>query len=111
MGSVYRVSSMDWTEYFNTRRDAEGCKPFDEEPEELLKLDAASECNRLERANCEIERAFNHVRRLLADLMEVCDEPTSGSHAYRAALSHFATNPLEPATSAERRGGGSYGTG
>ena len=108
MAGVYRVGSLDVVEYFNTAREAERFKPYDEDPEEFVRLDAAGECNRLERALGETERCLEHVRRLLAELMEVCETDTA---EYRAALAHFTNMPLTPATAADRRGGGSYATG
>jgi predicted transcriptional regulator len=110
MGNVYRVGSLYGTEYFNTAKDANRFKSGDEHPESIIRLDAAGECNRLERYTEEAERATRTVRWLLEELRNVC--PTEIIHETeigRRVNKFIAENPLPPADSCDREGERSYG--
>jgi len=110
MPIVYRVGGIFGTEYFGTAREADRYKPGGEEPETFHRIDAAGECNRLNRMVDETERRLDSVRWLLAELLEVCDPQTvSGTEAGRKAQAYIVANPLPRADSSERDGGRSYG--
>ncbi len=110
MGSVYRVGSIDIEEYFNTAREAGRFKPYDEEPESFVKVDAAAECNRLSRMVDETERRLVSVRLMLEELLGVCCPDTvDGTDIGRRVQRYLADNPLPLAGSADRDGGRSYG--
>jgi hypothetical protein len=110
MAKVYRVGSLYGTEYFNTVREADRCKPGGELPESVICVDAAGECNRLERYMEETERFSQKVRLLLEELRDVCPvEVTHNTEAGRRANKFIVENPLPPATSGDRDGQRSYG--
>ena len=111
MGKVYRVGGIYGTEYFDTAKEADCCKPGGEEPEEVVRLSAAGECNRLNRMVDETEERLHSVRYLLEELLMVCDPQTvADTEAGRKAQKYIVDNPLPPATSADRDGQRSYGT-
>ncbi len=110
MRHVYRIGSMYGVEYANTAREADRCKPGGEEPESVLRVDAAGECNRQERAIVEAERTICALRMLLEDLRNVCTvEVVHGTEAGRRANKFITDNPLPPATAGDRDGDRSYG--
>jgi hypothetical protein len=112
MGKVYRVGSHYGTEYFNTRREADRCKPGEEEPESFECVDAAGECNRLERMVDETESRLNQLSCMVRELLEVCPpETVDGTEIGRRAQRYCIDNPLPPATCATRDGQRSYGSG
>lgn len=111
MPFVYRVASLDEVHYFGTRREAERCKPYDEEPESLDRVDAAGECNRLNRMVDDAESRLARVRYMLAELLEACHPDTvADTRAGQEALRYITANPLPPADSAERDGGRGEGS-
>ena len=110
MGKVYRVGGVYGTEYFNTAREADRCKPGGEEPEEVICVDAAGECNRLERYVEAAERFGRTLRLLLGELRDAYPvELIHGSEIGRRVDKFIAENPLPPADSADREGQRSYG--
>jgi hypothetical protein len=112
MGNVYRVDSHYGTEYVNTAREAERCKPGGEEPESVVRVDAAAECNRLERYLEEAERRERSMRLMIEELRDVCPvEVIHGTGIGRQVNKFIANNPLPSADSADRDGQRSYGGG
>ncbi len=110
MGKVYRVGSLFGIEYFDTAKEADRCKPGGEQPEEVIRLSASGECNRLNRLVDEIEERLHSVRYLLEELLTVCDPQTvANTEAGRRAGKWITDNPLPPADSADRDGQRSYG--
>ena len=110
MANVYRVGSIYGTEYFNTAKDADKHKPGGEEPESFVRVDAAAECNRLERYVEDAERFSSRLRLLLEELRDACPaEVIHGTEVGRRVNKVIAENPLPPATSADRDGQRSYG--
>ena len=110
MANVYRVSSIDETNYFNTSKEALRCKPYGDEPEEFVRLDAAAECNRLNRMVDQMERSVANMRYLLQELIGVCDpETVAGTDIGRRVQKLIADNPPPPATASDRHSGGGYG--
>ena len=110
MGQVYRIGSVYGTQYCGTIKEADRCKPGGEEPETFLRLDAADECNRLNRMLDEAEARINRLRNLLASLLDVCDPlVVAETGAGRAAQRYVSENPLPPADCADRDGRRSYG--
>lgn len=112
MAKVYRIGSIHGTTYVNTAKEANAEKPGGEEPESVDCVDSAGECNRLNRMVDETERRLDSVRYLLAELMECCpSEILFNTKAGKDAFDYMAANPLSAATSGDRDGGRSYGTG
>lgn len=113
MGKVFKVVSMHGDEvYVGTQKEADRHRfGGDELPEEVEKLDAAEECNRLQKEIDDCLRSIRALRNLLGDLVDMCPEEVldtpSGQRAYR----FIKANPLPPADSADRDGGRSYGGG
>src|SRR5690348_11403286 len=68
MGKIYRVGSFYETQYFNTAKEADKFKPDGEEPETFVRVDAAAECNRMQRYMEESERLWWRARKLLEEL-------------------------------------------
>lgn len=111
MSFGYRVAGIDDVQYFGTRREAERYKPGGEEPESVDRVDAAAECNRLERYVEEAERIRAVFRVVLEALLELCPtEIVYGTDTGKRAVKLLAEYPLPVATSADRDGGRSYGT-
>ena len=114
MSHVYRIESIhgDGTEYVNTSREADQCRPGGELPESVTRVDAAGECNRLERYVRETERFAQSVRLLLEQLRDECSvEVITGTAIGRKVNQFLADNPLPAATAADRDGQRSYGGG
>jgi hypothetical protein len=110
MAKVYRIGSPYGTEYTNTAREADRVRPGGEEPESITRVDAAGECNRLDRMIDEAERTIRCLRMLLEDLRNVCPvEVTHKTDAGRRANKFISENPLPPADAADREGQRSYG--
>lgn len=112
MSNVYRVGSLYKTEYFNAAKEANRCRPGGEEPESVECVDAAAECNRLERSTEKIEQFGNSARLLLEELRDICPDDVINETEIGRRVSRFLEeNPMPPATSADRDGQRSYGTG
>lgn len=110
MGHVYRVGSMYGTEYFNTAKETDRHKPGGEKPESVRRVDAARECNRLNRLLDETERELNRLRHMLRELLEECHpNGVAETEIGRRVQQYFNANPVSPATSADRDGQRSYG--
>lgn len=110
MAKVHRVGSVNAVVYFNTAREADRKKPGGEEPESVTRVDAAAECNRLERYVEEAERRTALLRFLLEELRDVCPvEVIHGTEIGRRVNKLIANDPLPPADSAHRDGQRSYG--
>ena len=110
MPNVYRVGSIYGTTYFNTAREADRHKPGGEEPEEVIRLDAAGECNRLSRYLDVEEQMSERLRYLLYELAERCEPGIlSGTDVGRQVQKMMRERPIATATAAERDGGRSYG--
>lgn len=112
MANVYRVESIhgDGTEYYSTAREADRARPGGERPESIIRVDAAAECNRLERyADAEEARART-FRYVLGELLDACFDGAADSPAIRRARKIVADHPLPPADAADRGGPQSYGT-
>jgi hypothetical protein len=110
VGKVYRVGSVHGTEYCNTAREADRCRPGGEFPESVICLGAAGECNRQERHIVEAERTINRLRILLRDLVSECSWDTIyKTEAGRAAKKFVQEHPLPPEDAADRDGQRSYG--
>lgn len=112
MGKVYRIGSMFGTTYVNTAEEARSEKPGGEEPESVIRVDSAGECNRLNRMVDETERRLETVRYLLSELMEDCPSDIFlNTKSGKSAFNYMAANPLPVVTCSDRDGGRSYGTG
>lgn len=110
MAKVYRVESLYGTEYFNTAREADRHKPNGEEPEGVVCLDAAGECNRLERDMESAERSIRGMRLMIEQLRDACPVELIHETQIGSKVNKFiADNPMPPADSADRDGQRSYG--
>lgn len=111
MSKVYRVASIYGIEYCNTAREADRCKPGGESPESVTCVDAAGECNRMEREYQQLEQMYDKVRYMLEELRDVCCpvEAMFKTEIGRQVQSFIKENPLPPATDANRDGQRSYG--
>jgi hypothetical protein len=109
MSKVYRIGSMYGTEYVNTAKEANRCKPGGEEPESVERLDAAEECARLAKDVEDAERSINAVQMLLEDLCGVCPpDVLESTEAGKRASKFIKAHPLPPAGDGNRDGQRSY---
>jgi len=107
---VYRVGSLYATEYFNTSKEAFRFKPGLEEPESLVRLDAAAECNKLDRMLDETETRLARLRYMVGEFLEVCpSDVIANTEAGRQIQRYCIDNPVASATCADRGGQQSYG--
>ena len=90
---------------FNTAREADRHKPGGEEPESVVCVDAAAECNWLMEEIEKLEATKNTMRNLLENILD------SGlaCHLYDSVVKVLADNPRSPADSSDRDGQRSYG--
>lgn len=89
MKYVYRVGGAHGVEYFDTAKEADRCKPDGEEPEEVTRMSAARECDRLMGLVNHFEEGLFTAQQLLAELLASCDPDTADTRAGRAAKEYL----------------------
>ena len=70
MSKIHRVSTIEGTTYFSTKREVESfCRELENCTESYCRVDAAAMCNLLEKNLTDTEQRLSRVQKMLSELL------------------------------------------